>query len=93
MAQPIDAVALHQAHRAGVIVWPHRLCAMQPCRRDECRRDAIQCFVPANGAELAGALAVKPFAPRFAAGASAIRISSLTRFRSLPAAGFLEEFI
>ena len=56
VAQAVDAVALHQAHGAGVIVGPDRLGPVRLSRTDEGIGDEVQRIVPADGAELAGAL-------------------------------------
>ena len=61
MAQPIDPVALHQAHRAGVVVGPDRLAPVLLGGADEGVGHDIERVVPADGAErarplLAGAL-------------------------------------
>ena len=55
VAQPVDAVALHQSHRAGVIERPDRFRTM--LRRDvgEGGGDAVQRLIPADAAELARA--------------------------------------
>ena len=52
VAQPVDAIALHQSHRAGVVERPHRLGAMTRRRSDKSLGDAIQRLGPADAAEL-----------------------------------------
>ena len=69
VAEPIDAVALHQAHGAGVVVGPDRLKAVRLRRADERVGDQVERIVPADGAEgavalLAGALQRLREAPR-----------------------------
>ncbi len=55
VAQPVDAVALHQAHRAGVVVRPDRGRAV-PCGDvGEGVGDAVQRLVPGDLPELPGA--------------------------------------
>ena len=54
VAQPVDAVALHQAHRAGEIEWPNRLGTMPSGDVGEIGGDAVEGLVPADPAELGG---------------------------------------
>ena len=56
MAQPVDAVALHQTHRAGVIIGPHRFRAVPLGGHGECLSHTIQRLVPGDWAILPGAL-------------------------------------
>ena len=60
VAQSVDAVALHQAHGAGVVVGPDRLGAIRLRRADEFR-SAIRssALVPADG----GRNSPAPFSP------------------------------
>src|SRR5262249_27619526 len=48
VAQPVDAVALHQTHGAGVVVWPHRLRAQAPLGFEELLGDEIERVVPGD---------------------------------------------
>ena len=48
MPQPLDAVALHQPHRAGVEIGPDRLAAMRRFRLEEGFGDLVQRVVPAD---------------------------------------------
>ena len=56
VAQSVDPVALHQSHGAGVVVGPDRLAAVRLRGADEGIGDQVERIVPADGAELAGAL-------------------------------------
>ena len=56
MAQAVDAVAHHEAHRAGVVVRPHRLGAVRLLRADERFGDDVESIFPAHRGELAAAL-------------------------------------
>ena len=56
MGQPLDAVALHQAHGAGIPVGPDRLGAVALLDPQQVRGDLVQRIVPADPPELAGAL-------------------------------------
>ncbi len=60
VAQPVDAVALHQPHRAGVIERPHRFRPVPRRRVHHRRHGAVQRLVPADLAELAGAFRASP---------------------------------
>ncbi len=53
MAKPVDAVALHQPHRAGVVERPDRLGAVPRRRLAQRLGDAVQRLVPADLPELA----------------------------------------
>ncbi len=55
MPQPVDAVALHQTHRAGVVIGPDRLRAVPRRGLDKSVGDAVQRLVPADRAKLSGA--------------------------------------
>ena len=46
MAQAVDAVAHDEAHRAGVVVGPHRLAAVLCFRREEFLRDVVERVIP-----------------------------------------------
>ena len=48
MAQPFDAVALHQPHRAGIVVGPDRLAAVLRLRRSEFFGDEVERRLPAR---------------------------------------------
>src|SRR5262249_38681568 len=48
VAQPLDAVALHQAHRAGVVVRPHRLGAARLRGTDQPLGDLVEGVVPGD---------------------------------------------
>src|SRR6266851_7331758 len=48
MAQPVDAVALHQPHRPGVVVGPHGLAAETLRSGGEFLGDDIERVVPGN---------------------------------------------
>ena len=52
VAQPVDPVALHQAHGASVIEWPHCLGAMLRGGVLKFTGDAIQRLVPRDAFEL-----------------------------------------
>ena len=56
VAQPVDAVALHQPHRAGVVVRPHRLAAVLARLGDELLGHDVERVVPRDLGELPGAL-------------------------------------
>ena len=47
VTQPVDAVALHQAHRAGIVVGPHRLAAVLFLGCLELLRHEVECCLPA----------------------------------------------
>jgi hypothetical protein len=60
VAQPLDAVALHQAHRTGIEIGPHRLAAVSRLGRIEFLGDEVEGrlptgFLPAPLALAAGA--------------------------------------
>jgi len=48
VAQPVDAVAHHQTHGAGVIVWPHALRAVLLLGFEEIFGDEIERVIPRN---------------------------------------------
>ena len=56
VAQPVDAVALHQPHRAGIVIGPDRLRAVFLLGRDELFGDEVERRLPARF--LPGALAL-----------------------------------
>ena len=56
VAQPLDAVALHQAHGAGGVIGPDGKRAVLRRRVAEGIGDPAERLVPANAGELAGAL-------------------------------------
>jgi hypothetical protein len=56
MPQPVDAVALHEAHGAGEIIWPHRGRAMRDCGVGERCGDAVERLIPANSSKIPAAL-------------------------------------
>ncbi len=56
VAQAVDAVALHEAHRAGVIVGPHAFGAVARLRGEQPLGGAVERLRDADLAELAGAL-------------------------------------
>ena len=60
MAQPVDAVALHQPHRAGVVVRPHRLAAVLARLGDELLGDDVERVGPRDLGELPGPLGAGP---------------------------------
>src|SRR5512138_3828029 len=60
MAEPIDAVALHQAHRAGVIVRPDRLAAVLARLGDELLGHDVERVAPRNLGELPRVLRAYP---------------------------------
>ena len=60
MAQAVDAVPLHQPHRAGIVIGPDRLAAVLACLGDELLGDDIERVVPRNLGELLGALRPDP---------------------------------
>ncbi len=51
MAQPVDAVALHDPHRAGVVIGPHRLRAVAAGGLGQPLGDLVECGVPGNRRE------------------------------------------
>ena len=55
MRKAVDAVAHHQAHRAGVVIGPDRLRAELALGRVEAIGDLVQRLVPRNPRELPGA--------------------------------------
>ena len=56
MAQPVDAVAHHQPHRAGIIIRPDRLGADSASMARKRLGNVVQRLVPADALERAGAL-------------------------------------
>ena len=56
VAQAIDPVALHKAHRARVVIGPDRLGTVLVGGRDERFRDPVQRLLPAYRPKLTGAL-------------------------------------
>ena len=60
VAQPMDAVALHEAHGAGVVIRPHRLRAMARFGAQELLGDEIERVVPRYRLERARALRPGP---------------------------------
>ena len=56
MREAIDAVAHHEAHRAGIVIGPDRLRAELALGRIEARGDLVERLVPGDARELAGAL-------------------------------------
>ena len=62
VAQPMDAVALHQPHGAGVEIRPHRLSAVLRLGLEELLGDDVERLVPAD--PLQGALALFAFADK-----------------------------
>ncbi len=56
VAQPVDPVALHAAHRAGVEIGPDAFGAELPLRLEEGLRRQVERLVPGDPLELAGAL-------------------------------------
>ncbi len=53
VAQPVDAVAHHQTHGAGIIIRPHRLGAVPLLGLQKLLGDQIERVVPGNRCELA----------------------------------------
>ena len=62
VAQPVDAVAHHQAHGAGVVVGPHGLGAVAPLGGEHGLGGEVEGVVPGDALELARALG--PLAPQ-----------------------------
>ena len=60
VAEPIDAVAHHKAHRSGVVVRPHRLGPDRPFGRQERLGGEVERLVPGDAPELARALRPDP---------------------------------
>ncbi len=60
VAQPVDAVALHQPHRAGVVVGPHRLAAVLARLGDELLGHDVERVDPGDLGELPGPLRADP---------------------------------
>ncbi len=56
VAQTVDPVALHEPHRARVVIGPDRLRPEPPRRREEGLGHAVERLVPGDRAELARAL-------------------------------------
>src|SRR5215831_1455528 len=48
VAQPVEAVALHQSHRARVIIGPHRLGAVALCCPRQLFGDLVERVLPGN---------------------------------------------
>src|SRR5690606_6973229 len=59
VAQPLDAVALHQAHGAGVEIGPHRLAAVALLGLEERLGDLVERLLPADLLERVAALAAR----------------------------------
>jgi hypothetical protein len=55
VAQPVDAVAHHKAHRAGIVIRPDRFRAVLAFGFQECLGDKIERVVPADRLEFARA--------------------------------------
>ena len=55
VAQPVDAVAHHQAHGAGVVIGPHAFGAVALLGLKKFFSDEIERFVPGDSLEFAGA--------------------------------------
>ncbi len=51
VAQPVDAVALHQPHRAGIVIGPHRLRAVALRGAAQPLGDLVERVVPRNRRE------------------------------------------
>ena len=68
VAQPVDAVAHHQAHGAGVVVRPHGFGAVALLGLQEFLGDQIERVVPGDRRELARALCARRAAADAAAG-------------------------
>ena len=62
VAQPVDAVAHHEAHGAGIVVGPHGLRAVAPLGREHGLGGEVEGVVPGDALELARALG--PLAPQ-----------------------------
>ena len=60
VAQAVDAVALHEAHGAGVVVGPDRLAAISLRRAKKRLGDLVERLVPADRREVARALGADP---------------------------------
>ena len=60
VAQPVNAVAHHQPHRAGIIIGPHRFRAVALLGFQETLGNDIERVVPGDGRELAGAFRPGP---------------------------------
>src|SRR6185437_5116968 len=60
VAQAVDAVALHQPHRPGVVVRPDRLAAVLPRLGDELLGDDVERVLPGDLGELLAALRSDP---------------------------------
>ena len=60
VAQPMDAVALHETHGAGVVVRPDRLRAISRFGHEELLADDVERVVPRYRLERAGALRPGP---------------------------------
>ena len=56
VGQALDAVALHQPHRAGIEIGPHRLGTVALLDPQQILGDLVQRIVPADAREFAGAL-------------------------------------
>ena len=56
MAQPVDAIAHDEAHGAGVVVGPDRFRAIAPLGGQHGLGRDVECVVPGDALELAGAL-------------------------------------
>jgi hypothetical protein len=52
VAQPVDPVALHESHGAGIKEWPHRFAAKPRRGLREHAGDPVQCFIPGDAFEL-----------------------------------------
>src|SRR5277367_6027940 len=46
LTQPVDAVALHEPHGAGVVIGPHRFGAVFLFGAQELLGDQVECVVP-----------------------------------------------
>lgn len=60
VAQPVDAVALHQTHRAGIVIGPDRLRAVCLLSLEELLGDEVERRVPAGFLPGALALGTRP---------------------------------
>ena len=87
MAQPVDAVALHQPHRAGVVVGPDRLAAVLARLGDELLGDDVERVGPRDLGELAASPWGRPGAAASSAGrdGGCARRSARPSRRSRPA--------
>ena len=56
MTKPVDAVALNQPHRAGIVIGPHRLAAELARLGQELLGHDVERVDPGNLGELPGAL-------------------------------------